>query len=147
LLWRESVSYSRPSAVPTKPSTSTTSTASSCNPIGSPAATCPRRAPATPPQLLHHRQECLMLQVELEDCVNAPSLDVIDNQLESLRIDVIAQDGMAAWLFALSGCPRRNFVSGSFADNFPLKLGKRQQDVEHEPVFRSSPAKWTCRIS
>ena len=89
--------------------------------------------PASAAQFVGNRQQRLMFQVEIEDSPDSGGLVLVDDQLESLRVNVVAEDGMAAdpLAFAASG---GDLVAGAFADQFAFELGERHEDVEHEPA-------------
>jgi hypothetical protein len=62
----------------------------------------PLLEPPALPQLLHYRQQGLVLQVQLEDRPHPRGLGVFDHQAVALGIDVVAEDGVAASPLTLS---------------------------------------------
>src|SRR4051812_23713261 len=89
------------------------------------------RRPAAGLQLLHHRQEGLVLQVEFEDRPDLGRLVLVDDQLERLGVDVVPEDRVAAGPLPLPP-GRRDLVPGPLADDLPLELG------EGKRTFRTS---------
>jgi len=87
--------------------------------------------PAAALHLLHHRQQGLVFQVELEDRLHHRGLGLVDHEAVALRGDVIAEDGMAARPLALAS-GRRDLVARPLADDLAFELGERQQHVEHQ---------------
>ena len=89
--------------------------------------------PAAPLQLLHHRQQRLVLQVQREDGADAFGLVGVDQQPAAARVHVEAQQRPAAGPLALA--PRGgDLVAGALGDDLALELGEGQQDVEDQPA-------------
>ena len=74
-----------------------------------------------------------MLQVQLEDLPHPRRLIFIDDELEPLGVDVVAEDRMAACPLPLA-TSRRDLVAGPLGDDLPLELRERHQHVHHEPA-------------
>src|SRR6185312_965756 len=69
------------------------------------------------------------LNITLEDMKDGESLLLVDDQLPILH--VITKGGQTAHPHALL-FGGRDLVANSFANHFPLELGKRQEDVQGE---------------
>src|SRR5262249_52347688 len=75
--------------------------------------------PAAASQLLHHRQERLVLQVELEDGADAGGLFLVDQQSPAPRVHVVAEDGPAARPLAFTA-RGSDLVTRALADDLPF---------------------------
>src|SRR5256885_877941 len=76
-----------------------------------------------------------MLLEQSEDLTHALGLRFIYEKSSARRVNVIAQDGISAHPFSLAP-GSGHLVAGSFADEFPFELRKREQDVQRQPSER-----------
>ena len=80
---------------------------------------------AAPLCLLQYREQGAKFQVKTEDGSDLLRLLRIDEDPTALRIDVVAQDRMAADPLALPA-RGRHLVAGALGDDLPLELGEGQ---------------------
>src|SRR5207247_11044336 len=79
--------------------------------------------PASTLQLPNHRQQGLVLQVEIKDGPNSSRFLGVDHQPENLGVNVVAQNRQPSRPLALA--PRRgDFISSTLGDDLASELGE-----------------------
>src|ERR1035437_9214339 len=91
--------------------------------------------PAPPVDLRQRENRRTILLEQSEDLPHSIGLRFIYQKSSARRVDVIAQDGISSDPFSLAA-GSGHLVAGSFADQFPFKLRKREQDVQSQPSER-----------
>src|SRR5579864_5478364 len=91
--------------------------------------------PAAMRQLGNLGRERTMALVKPEDLANSLRFLLIDDQAPASRVDVVAQDRCPSHPFAFAP-GGRHLVARPFADDLPLELCERQEDVKRQPSQR-----------
>src|SRR6266436_6595163 len=81
--------------------------------------------PASTLQLPNHRQQGLILQVEIKDGPNSSRFLGVDHQPENLGVNVVAQDRQPSRPLALAPSGR-DLVPSTFRNDLSLKLSERK---------------------